>query len=266
MRITGTPEVLFAPKTPGAFGGVGLASAAMDYATSTGGIGVDQYYTNIINWINTNNPDAAALASAMDQWGISSDDVANAYAFAYPENAGYNPTAADVDTSYNAGTSVNAAETATQAAQIAAQTTDTAAATAAAAAAEAAARTTEAAAVKAQQDATAAAAAAAARAAADRAAAEAQAKAAADEAAAAAAKVQAAKDQAAAAAAAAELKRVQDAQAAADQAVKQATAAQSQATKTLNITKTQTAQTAAPATGGAVPLVLAVAAAYFLGA
>lgn len=80
-RLASTPMYL-APQ----FGGSGSAvsaqtpqeapSAGYSYATSPGGIGADQYYSNIRNWFNL-HPGATGseMTDAQRQWGISDSDV-----------------------------------------------------------------------------------------------------------------------------------------------------------------------------------------------
>jgi hypothetical protein len=49
-------------------------SAAYQYATGTGGIGLDAYYGNINKFL-ANNPDQQAITNAMAEFGISQEDV-----------------------------------------------------------------------------------------------------------------------------------------------------------------------------------------------
>jgi len=79
MLIKGSPDVLFAPKTPGAFGG--LSGAGFNKAASPGGIQSLTYYVNILGWIKENNPTNEELAAFMSKWGIDDEDISNAYSF-----------------------------------------------------------------------------------------------------------------------------------------------------------------------------------------
>lgn len=54
-------------------------STGFKAATAAGGIGADQYLTNIKNWANANNTATdAAVADEMDKWGVSAQDYAQA--------------------------------------------------------------------------------------------------------------------------------------------------------------------------------------------
>jgi hypothetical protein len=57
----------------------GLSGVGYDYATAPGGIGLTQYYLNIANWIKSNQPNSTQLRDAMNEWGVTPEDVAIAY-------------------------------------------------------------------------------------------------------------------------------------------------------------------------------------------
>lgn len=81
MIIKGTPDVLFAPKTPGAFGGLGGLGESPAYKTATkyGGIMSLPFYVNILSWIRENNPTNEELQAWMQKWQLDDDDISNAY-------------------------------------------------------------------------------------------------------------------------------------------------------------------------------------------
>lgn len=63
----------------------GLGSAGLDYAVQSG-MGAQQYYQNIVDYINKNQPNSTQLAAEMAAYGVSPDDIAIAWNKAYPSS------------------------------------------------------------------------------------------------------------------------------------------------------------------------------------
>lgn len=72
----------------------GLGGAGYDRAVA--GDGIAAYYREIIGWIEANQPDSAQMGAAMNQFGVTPEDIAAAYRFVYPDS---NLTASEVSSS-----------------------------------------------------------------------------------------------------------------------------------------------------------------------
>lgn len=78
-----------------------LNGVGYDYATAEGGIGLDEYYRRIYaGAISLTGPQ---LVVEMDTWGITPEDVAEAFRRNSGQLPQYNPTASDIAVSYAGG-------------------------------------------------------------------------------------------------------------------------------------------------------------------
>jgi hypothetical protein len=84
-----------------------LQGVGYDYATAPGGVGLDEYYRRI--YAGALNFSGADLVREMDTWGITPEDVAEAFRRNSPNLPQYNPTASDIAISYAGGGGKNPA-------------------------------------------------------------------------------------------------------------------------------------------------------------